>query len=112
METLTSGMEHWQCRCNEARFKVTISIVWVLKFAMLNEGKIVPCAISTAAVDDLEGRRDVKAEQREDQFIRLRDVIEDRVSHKFFEEQAEADRPVVLRSTDFRKWRRHFPDRE
>jgi hypothetical protein len=73
----------------------------VLEFTMLNDGRIIPCAISTAAMDDLEGRRDVKAEQRADQFIRLRDVIEDRASRKFFDEQAEADRPVVLRSTDF-----------
>ena len=52
-------------------------------------------------MDDLEGRRDVKSEHRSDQFIRLRDIIEERASRKFFEEQAEADRPVVLRSTDF-----------
>jgi hypothetical protein len=73
----------------------------VLEFTMLNQDKVIPCAISTAAMDDLEGRRDVKSEQRADQFIRLRDVIEARASRKFFEEQAEADRPVVLRSTDF-----------
>jgi hypothetical protein len=33
----------------------------------------------------------------------LRDVIEQRASRKFFEEQAQADRPVVLRSNDFSK---------
>ncbi len=75
----------------------------VLEFTMLNQGKVVPCAISTAAMDDLEGRRDIKSDQRTDQFIRLRDVIEAQASRKFFEEQAEADRPVVLRSTDFSK---------
>jgi hypothetical protein len=73
----------------------------VLEFTMLNQGKVIPCAISTAAMDDLEGRRDFKSEQRTDQFIRLREIIEERASRKFFEEQAEADRPVVLRSTDF-----------
>ena len=73
----------------------------VLEFTMLNDGKVVPCAISTAAMDDLEGRRDVKSEQREDQFVRLREVIEERASRKFFDEQAQADRPVVLRSIDF-----------
>jgi len=52
-------------------------------------------------MDDLEGRHDVKADQRVDQFIRLREVIEERASRKFFEEQAQADRPVVLRSIDF-----------
>ncbi|MFY9772755.1 MAG: DUF1488 family protein [Xanthobacteraceae bacterium] len=64
---------------------------------MLNQSKVIPCAISTAAMDDLEGRRDVKPEQRVDQFMKLRDVIEERASRKFFEEQAQADRPVVLR---------------
>ena len=73
----------------------------VLEFTMLNHDKVILCAISTAAMDDLEGRHDVKADQRVDQFIRLREVIEERASRKFFEEQAQADRPVVLRSIDF-----------
>ena len=73
----------------------------VLEFTMLNQGKVIRCAISTAAMDDLENRRDVKPDQRADQFIRLREVIEERASRKFFKEQALADRPVVLRSNDF-----------
>jgi hypothetical protein len=48
-------------------------------------------------------RRDVRPDQRVDQFIRLSEVIEERASRKFFEEQAQADRPVVLRSNDFIK---------
>ena len=43
----------------------------------------------------------MKSDQRVDQFMRLRDVIEERASRKFFEGQAQADRPVVLRSNDF-----------
>jgi hypothetical protein len=54
-------------------------------------------------MDDLESRRDVKSDQRVDQFMWLREVIEERASRKFFEEQAQADRPVVLRSNDFLK---------
>jgi Protein of unknown function (DUF1488) len=73
----------------------------VVEFTMLNQGKITPCAISTAAMDDLEGRRDLKAEQRVEQFMRLRELIEERASRKFFEEQAHADRPLILRSNDF-----------
>jgi Protein of unknown function (DUF1488) len=73
----------------------------VLEFTMLNQGKVIPCAISTAAMDDLEGRRDVKPDQRADQFMRLREVIEERASRKFFEGQAHTDRHVVLRSNDF-----------
>ena len=73
----------------------------VLEFTMLNESKVIMCAVSTAAMDDLEGSRNVSADQRVDQFIRLREVIEERASRKFFQEQAQADRPVVLRSIDF-----------
>ena len=73
----------------------------VVEFTMLNEGKVILCAISTTAMDDLEGRRDVKPEGRVDQFMRLREVIEERASRKFSEEHIQADRPVVLRSNDF-----------
>jgi hypothetical protein len=73
----------------------------VVEFTMLNQDQVILCAISTAAMDDLEGRRDVKPEERVGQFGRLREVIEERASHKYFEEQAGADRPVVLRSNDF-----------
>jgi len=73
----------------------------VVEFTMLNRDKVVPCAISTAAMDDLEGRRDVRPEERLGQFERLRAAIEERASRKYFEEQAQADRPVVLRSNDF-----------
>jgi Protein of unknown function (DUF1488) len=70
-------------------------------FTMLNQGKVIMCAISTAAMDNIEGTHDVRPDQRIDQFMRLRDVIEERASRKFFEEQVQADRPVVLRSNDF-----------
>jgi hypothetical protein len=73
----------------------------VVEFTMLDQGKVIRCAISTAAMDDLEGKRDVKPHQRLDQFIRLREVIEERASRKFLEEQVRIDRPVILRSNDF-----------
>jgi len=73
----------------------------VVEFTLVNQGEVILCAISTAAMDDLEGRRDVRPDERVDQFMRLRDVIEERASRKFFEEQAQANRPVVLRSNDF-----------
>jgi uncharacterized protein DUF1488 len=75
----------------------------IVEFTMLNQGKTIPCAISTVAMDDLEGRGGVKPDRRVDQFLRLREVIEERASRKFFEEQAQADRSVVLRSIDFLK---------
>jgi hypothetical protein len=33
--------------------------------------------------------------------MRLREVIEERASRKFFEEQVTTNRPVILRSNDF-----------
>lgn len=72
----------------------------IVNFTMRNRDKVVLCAISTAAMDDLERRRGVTADQRIDQFERLRDLIEERASRKF-DEQGQADRPVVLRSNDF-----------
>ena len=73
----------------------------VVEFTMLNQDKEIQCAISTAAMDDLEGKRNVKPHQRVDQFMRLREVIEEQASRKFFEEQVRIDRPVVLRPNDF-----------
>ena len=75
----------------------------VVEFTMLNQGNTVQCAISTAAMDDLEGKRDVKADQRVDQFVRLRDAIEERASRKLFEGPVETKGPLVLRSNDFFK---------
>jgi hypothetical protein len=73
----------------------------VVEFTMLNQDKVIHCAISTAAMDDLEGKRDVKPDQRVDQFMRLREGIEEEASRKFFDEQVRVDQPVVLRSNDF-----------
>lgn len=73
----------------------------VVEFTMLNQDQVIRCAISTAAMDNLEGRRDVKPEERVGQFKRLREAIEERASRKYFDEQAQAGRPVVLRSNDF-----------
>ena len=53
------------------------------------------------SMDELEGKHDVKADQRVDQFVRLRDAIEERASRKFSERPVEAEGPVVLRSNDF-----------
>ena len=38
----------------------------VVEFTMLNQDKVIQCAISTAAMDDLEEKRDVKPHQRVD----------------------------------------------
>jgi len=75
----------------------------VVEFTMLNQGEVILCAVSTAAMDDLEGRRNVRPDERVDQFMRLREVIEERASRKFFDEQAQSNRAVVLRANDFLK---------
>jgi Protein of unknown function (DUF1488) len=73
----------------------------VVEFTMLNQDKVIQCAISTAAMDDLEGKRGVKPHQRLDQFMRLREAIEEQASHKFFAGAVRVDQPVMLRSNDF-----------
>ena len=73
----------------------------VVEFTMFNQSKTVRCAISTAAMDALEGKHDVKSDQRVEQFLRLRDAIEERASRKLLEGPVEAEGPVVLRSNDF-----------
>jgi hypothetical protein len=74
----------------------------IVQFTMLDRDKVVLCAITTVAMDDLEGSRNVESHQRVDQFIRLRTKIEARASSKF-EEQGEINKPVMLRSNDFFK---------
>ena len=73
----------------------------VVEFTMLNQDKVIFCAISTAAMDDLEGKRDVKPDERVGQFIRLREVIEEQASRKFFKEAVRLDQALILRSNDF-----------
>lgn len=73
----------------------------VVEFTLINEGKPVRCAISTAAMNNLEGKHEGTTDQRVDQFARLRDAIEERASRKFFEGPVGARGPVVLRSNDF-----------
>jgi hypothetical protein len=73
----------------------------VIEFTMRDQDTIVVCAISTAAMDDIEHARGVKTDQRVDQFLRLRDVIEERASRKFYDEHVRPGRVLVLRSNDF-----------
>jgi len=47
--------------------------------------------------------RDMKPNQRLDQFLRLRDPTEKRACRKFSETSVETKGPMVLRSNDFRR---------
>src|SRR5271167_4172008 len=69
-----SGMEHLRCGYSEARSRVTTSIGWSLSSRCSIQARYFYAR--SAAMHDPEGRRDVKPDQRADQFIRLREVIE------------------------------------
>jgi hypothetical protein len=74
----------------------------IVQFTMLDRDKVILCAVTTAAMDELEGSRNVGSGQRVDQFMRLRAKIEARASSKF-DEQGEINKRVMLRSNDFFK---------
>jgi hypothetical protein len=75
----------------------------VLKFSMLDGAREVPCAVSGSAMDDLERVPRTAPEQREEQFVRLRDRIEQCASRKFRAREFEGSPPgLILRSIDFR----------
>jgi hypothetical protein len=74
----------------------------IVHFTMLDQDKIILCAVTTGAMDEIEGSRNVGGSQRIDQFMRLRAKIEARATSKF-EEQGEINKQVMLRSNDFFK---------
>ena len=74
----------------------------VVLFSMLDGQKEISCAISTSAMDTLESLALPRPNQREAQFIRLRDQIEERAARKFQSMEFEGSPPgVILRSIDF-----------
>ncbi len=75
----------------------------VVRFTMSNAATEIACAISSAAMDDLDGSTGTKPSQREGQFLRLRDRIEERASRKYSDAEFEGSPPgVILRTVDFR----------
>ena len=75
----------------------------VVLFTMKDDQTDVPCAISTAAMDELDRTSGTKSPlQREEQFLRLRDLIEACAARKYLEVGREGNPPgLVLRSVDF-----------
>ena len=53
------------------------------EFTMLNKDETVPCAISSAAMDELAGKRGTLPAEREAQFVRFRETIERIASDQF-----------------------------
>ena len=75
----------------------------VVSFTMKNDDANVACAISTDAMDALEGSSRTPPSQREQQFLRLRDRIEARAARKFSDVELEGNPPgIILRAIDFR----------
>ncbi|MDB5563636.1 hypothetical protein V1281_007296 [Nitrobacteraceae bacterium AZCC 2161] len=75
----------------------------VVLFTMMDDQTSVPCAISTDAMDQLEGTSRTTPGQREQQFLRLRDRIGERASRKFIAVELEGKPPgIILRAIDFR----------
>ena len=65
----------------------------VILFSMIDGQKEISCAISTTAMDDLESPERRKPDQREAQFMRLRDRIEERAARKFLAMEFEGTPP-------------------
>ena len=75
----------------------------VMLFGMMDGGREISCAISSSAMDDLDRGVKAKPDQRDEQFLRLRDQIEQCASRKFEAREFEGTPPgIVLRSLDFR----------
>lgn len=75
----------------------------VMLFSMMDGENEVPCAVSNHAMDQMERVPWTKDEEREEQFLRLRDRIERCASRKFQNGALEGNpRGVILRSIDFR----------
>ena len=75
----------------------------VLLFSMMDGAKEIPCAVSASAMDDLEHVSRTAPERREEQFLRLRDRIEECASRKFDAREFEGKPPgIIVRSIDLR----------
>jgi hypothetical protein len=75
----------------------------VVLFSMINDLTEVPCAISSDAMDFLDGAKRTPPAQREQQFMRLRESIERCAERKFANAEMEGRPPgIILRRLDFR----------
>ncbi len=76
----------------------------VILFSMIDDQREIHCAISTSALDDLESVSRSKPNEREAQFMRLRDRIEECAGRKILAMEFEGTPPgIILRGIDFRK---------
>lgn len=76
----------------------------VMLFSMMDGDNEIPCAISNHAMDQLDRVPWTKDDAREEQFLRLRDRIEQCATRKYMNRAFEGKPPgIVLRSVDFRE---------
>jgi hypothetical protein len=76
----------------------------VVLFSMMDGPNEISCAVSAAAMDEIERVSRTAPEQREQQFLRLRDRIEQCASRKFAAQEFEGNPPgIILRGIDFRR---------
>ena len=74
----------------------------IVQFTMMNGDSEVLCAVSTGALDDLDKPFKATSAQREAQFLKLRDRIEECVAQKFLRGNFEGKRSeIILRTIDF-----------
>lgn len=66
----------------------------VFKFTMLNDGKVVQCQISDAALDELAGMKSTASDARQAQFLSLRDTVE-KIASDLFAQGPDVDGYVV-----------------
>jgi len=74
------------------------------QFTMLNEGETVECWISSAAMDEIAGKRGLLPVQREAQFLELREEIE-RIASDIF------DGVTIVRGAVVRVFAKHIRSR-
>jgi Protein of unknown function (DUF1488) len=76
----------------------------VVQFSMMDGTREIQCAVSASAMDDIEHVSRTAPDQREQQFLRLRDRIEQRATEKFVAGDFEGNPAgIILRGIDFRK---------
>jgi hypothetical protein len=76
----------------------------VVLFSMMDGAREIPCAVSASAMDEIEHVSRTASDQREQQFLRLRDRIEQCASRKFLAHEFEGNPAgIILRGIDFRK---------
>lgn len=74
----------------------------VVLFTIASDGVTVSCAISSEALDRLDGVSRSKESQREAQFVRLQEQIAARALKKLDASELEGKPPgIILRSIDF-----------